>query len=38
MELSNRLVENLGGTVNFWQNKIFDMATYVSYHPELSIW
>ena len=38
MELSNRLVEHLGGTVNFWQNKIYDIATYVNYHPELSIW
>jgi hypothetical protein len=38
MELANRLVEQLGGTLKFWQNKVLDIAASVSYHPELSIW
>jgi hypothetical protein len=38
MELANRLVEEIGGTNKFWQKKITDIATYVMYHPELSLW
>lgn len=38
MELANRLVDEIGGTNKFWQKKITDIATYVAYHPELSLW
>lgn len=38
MELSNKLVEEVGGTPKFWQSKITDIAQYVTYHPQLSIW
>lgn len=38
MELANRLVEEIGGTNKFWQKKITDIASYVTYHPELSLW
>jgi hypothetical protein len=33
MELSNKLVEEIGGNVKFWQKKITDIAAYVHYHP-----
>jgi hypothetical protein len=38
MELANRLVEEIGGTTKFWLKKVTDLAVYVTYHPELSVW
>lgn len=38
MELANKLVGELGGSLSFWQNKILDVASNTSYHPDLSIW
>jgi hypothetical protein len=38
MELANHCVSEIGGDVKFWQNKIIDIANYVNYHSELSIW
>lgn len=38
MELSNKLVEEVGGSIKFWQAKITDIAVYIYYHPNLSIW
>lgn len=38
MELANKLVEEIGGNIKFWQKKVIDIASYVHYHPELSVW
>lgn len=38
MELANQLVQNLGGTIKFWQNKICDVACNSAYPPDLTIW
>lgn len=36
--VTNKLVEELGGTLKFWQNKVLDIAVNISFHPDLSLW
>lgn len=31
-------MEELGGTLKFWQNKVLDIAVNISFHPDLSLW
>jgi hypothetical protein len=33
MELANKLVDEIGGSIKFWQKKITDISAYVQYHP-----